>query len=131
LKASDLHLMRTGATGAAGTSGLDTRVQNATNLPNTVFQITGPNLPYDSYTGDTVHRFYHMWQQSDCDVANATADNPSGCLNDLYPFVGLARDDSGGNSLGVYNMQDGDAPIMNRLADKNSMSANFHQSVLR
>ncbi len=77
-----------------------------------------------------MHRFYHMWQQSDCSVANITPTNPTGCLNDLYPFVGLARDDSGGNSLGFYNVQDGDAPIMKELADKYSMSDNFHQSVM-
>jgi hypothetical protein len=118
LEIDDLGLLRTGATGAAATTGLDSRITNATNLSNTSFQITGPDLPYDSYTGDTVHRFYHMWQQSDCDVANATPTNPSGCLNDLYPFVGLARDDSGGNSLGFYNVQDGDAPAMKRLVDE-------------
>ena len=130
LETSDLGLLRTGATGAAGTTGLDDRVTNATNLLNTVFQLTGPNLPYDSYTGDTVHRFYHMWQQSDCDVANATPSNPSGCLNDLYPFVGLARDDSGGNSMGFYEMQDGDAPVFKKLADDFTLSDNFHQSVM-
>jgi phospholipase C len=130
LETSDLGLLRTGATGAAGTTGLDDRVTNATNLLNTVFQLTGPNLPYDSYTGDTVHRFYHMWQQSDCDVASATASNPSGCLNDLYPFVGLARDDSGGNSMGFYEMQDGDAPVFKKLADDFTLSDNFHQSVM-
>ena len=130
LEPSDLGLFRTGATGAADTTGLDSRVENATNLPNTVFQITGPNLPYDSYTGDTVHRFFHMWQQSDCNIANATPSNPSGCLNDLYPFVGLARDDSGGNSLGIYNVRDGDASVLKRLADEYTSSDNFHQSVM-
>jgi phospholipase C len=130
LEIDDLGLLRTGATGAAATTGLDSRITNATNLPNTSFQITGPDLVYDSYTGDTVHRFYHMWQQSDCDVANATPTNPSGCLNDLYPFVGLARDDSGGNSLGFYNVQEGDAPVMKRLADEFTLSDNFHQSVM-
>jgi phospholipase C len=130
LETSDLGLLRTGATGAAGTTGLDDRVANATNLLNTVFQLTGPKLPYDSYTGDTVHRFYHMWQQSDCAVANATPSNPSGCLNDLYPFVGLARDDSGGNSMGFYNVQDDDAPVFKKLADDYALSDNFHQSVM-
>src|SRR5260370_41113766 len=65
LEIADLGLLRTGATGAAGTTGLDSRIPDATNLLNTSFQITGPNLVYDSNTGDTVHRFYHMWQQSD------------------------------------------------------------------
>jgi phospholipase C len=130
LEVADLGLLRTGASGAASTTGLDSRITDATNLPNTSFQITGVTLPYDSYTGDTVHRFYHMWQQSDCNVANATLSNPSGCLNDLYPFVGLARDDSGGNSLGFYNAQNGDAPVLAQLADEYTLSDNFHQSVM-
>ena len=58
-------------------------------LPNTVFQITGRHLPYDSYSGDMVHRFFHMWQQSDCNAQNATFFDPAGCRNDLYPFVGI------------------------------------------
>jgi phospholipase C len=130
LEVSDLFLLRTGATGAAGTTGLDRRVTDATDLPNTSFQITGPNLPYDSYTGDTVHRFYHMWQQTDCNIANATLTDPAGCLRDLYPFVGLARDDSGGNSMGFFNVQNGDAPVFKQLADEFTLSDNFHQSVM-
>jgi phospholipase C len=78
-----------------------------------------------------VHRFYHMWQQSDCDVANATPANPSGCLNDLYPFIGIARgDDSGSNAMGFYNVQQGDAPVFKRLADEYTMSDNYHQPVM-
>ena len=72
-----------------------------------------------------------MWQQSDCDVAHATAVDPAGCRNDLYPFVGIARaDDSGSNSMGFYNMHRGDAPLLKRLADEYAMSDNFHQSVM-
>jgi phospholipase C len=130
LESSALGLLRTGATGASGTTGLDSRVTNASKLQNTVFQWTGATLPYDAYQGDQVHRLFHMWQQSDCDVTNATAANPSGCLNDLYPFVGIARDDSGGNSMGFFNMQAGDAPVLKRLADEYTMSDNFHESVM-
>src|SRR5262249_52694084 len=91
----------------------------------------GHTLPYDSYTGDMVHRFFHMWQQSDCDVASATPSNPTGCKNDLYPFVGIARgDDSGSNAMGFYNVQTGDAPLFKRLADEFTLSDNFHQSVM-
>ncbi len=126
----DLDLMRTGATGALGTTGLDTRIPNATSLPNTEFQLTGPSVPYDSYTGDTVHRLFHMWQQSDCNIANATPSNPSGCLNDLYPFVATARDDSGGNSMGFYNMQNGDVPLLEKLAGQYTMSDNYHQAIM-
>ncbi|HEY4847345.1 MAG TPA: hypothetical protein VIH87_05990, partial [Methylocella sp.] len=93
LEKSDLGLLRTGASGLPKSSN-DTRVANATKLFNGVFQITNPaTLPYDSFTGDMVHRLFHMWQQSDCDVKNATPSNPSGCLSDLYPFVGVARMD--------------------------------------
>src|ERR1700724_4218511 len=101
LETSDLGFLRTGASGLPMFSN-DTRVANATKLFNGVFQITNPaTLPYDSFTGDMAHRLFHMWQQSDCDVKNATPSNPSGCLSDLYPFVGVARmDDSGSNSMG-------------------------------
>ena len=82
----DLGLLRLGATGLPMFS-TDTRVKNFDHLLNGVFQITGPTMPYDSFTGDMVHRLFHMWQQSDCNTANATRENPSGCLNDLYPFA--------------------------------------------
>jgi len=131
LEKSDLSLLRTGATGAAGTSGPDTRVDNDAALPNTVFPLIGSTLPYDSYTGDTVHRLFHMWQQSDCNVNNATPTNPSGCLNDLYPYVGIARgDNSGSNSMGFYNVQEGDAPLLKKLTDRYTSSDNFHQSIM-
>jgi phospholipase C len=78
-----------------------------------------------------VHRLFHMWQQSDCDVRNATPGNPSGCLNDLYPFVGVARNDgSGSNAMGFRNMRSGDAPVLKRLADEYTMNDNYHQPVM-
>jgi phospholipase C len=126
----DLGLLRTGASGLPMFTE-DTRVGNASNLPNGEFQITGASLNYDTYTGDMVHRLFHMWQQSDCSHANATPDNPSGCLNDLYPFVGVARNDgSGSNAMGFYNMDNGDAPVMKRLADEYTLNDNYHQPVM-
>jgi phospholipase C len=127
---TDLSLLRTGATDATGTNGNDPRVTNGSTLPNTVFQWTGAALPYDSYNGDQVHRLFHMWQQSDCNIAFATPRNPSGCLNDLYPFVGMARDDSGSNAMGFFNMKQGDAPFLKQLADTYTMSDNFHQAIM-
>jgi len=143
----DLSLLTTGAaTEFTETFVLpdpDTRITNFDKLPNGPFQLKGNALPYDSYTGDTTHRLYEMWQQSDCNVANATKSNPSGCLNDLYPFVivnytnqpdpasrGAIDDNGGGNSMAFYNVQSGDAPVLKRLADQYSMSDNFHQSVM-
>jgi phospholipase C len=142
LETEDLHLLTSGATGLSNCTvdptlppspcaEPDTRVAGFDRLPNTVFPITGKTLPYDSYTGDMVHRFFHMWQQSDCDVAHASHADPAGCRNDLYPFVGIARgDDSGGNAMGFYDMRRGDAPLMKRLADQYTLSDNFHQSVM-
>jgi phospholipase C len=147
LPRKDLLLLTTGGTGLTicnvsatktyptyppqGCFETDTRVANYASLPNTVFPLSGAKLPYDSYTGDMVHRFYHMWQQSDCSAESATPDNPSGCKNDLYPYVGIARDDgSGSNAMGFYNAEEGDAPVLKRLADEYTMSDNFHQSVM-
>jgi len=114
LEIEDLPLITTGFTGLkncttdptlppSACAEPDTRIGNFNKLPNTSFQITGAKVPYDSYTGDMVHRFFHMWEQSDCNIGDATTANPSGCKNDLLPFVGVARgDDSGSNSMGFY-----------------------------
>ena len=147
LEPGDLNLLTTGAASEFTQTFVqpdpDTRVQNFDNLPNGPFPLQGANLPYDSYTGDTTHRLFEMWQQSDCSIQNATRRNPSGCLSDLYPFVivnytnqpdpfsGGAIDDNGGsNSMSFYNMQNGDVPVLKQLADRYSMSDNFHQSVM-
>ena len=151
LEAGDLHLLTTGASGAANTFVLtpvpdfDTRVKNFAALPNGPFPLEGDKLPYDSYTGDTTHRLYEMWQQSDCSIKHATKHNPSGCLSDLYPFVitnytnqidsvfdnpPAIDDNGGGNSMAFYNVQNGDAPVLKGLADEFSMSDNFHQSFM-
>src|ERR1700757_252107 len=149
LEPGDLHLLTTGASGAAQTAELpdfDSRIKNFSNLPNGPFPLEGANLPYDSYTGDTTHRLFEMWQQSDCNISNATRQNPSGCLNDLYPFVittytsepdpfsfpvaNEVDDNGGGNSMAFYNMQAGDVPVFKSLADQYSISDNFHQSFM-
>jgi phospholipase C len=149
LGTADLHLLTTGASGAPQTAELpdfDSRIQNFSALPNGPFPLAGAKLPYDSYTGDTTHRLFEMWQQSDCNVRNATRHNPSGCLSDLYPFVisnytseidpfsfpvaNQVDDNGGGNSMAFYNMQNGDVPVLKQLADEYSMSDNYHQAVM-
>ncbi len=148
LDADDLNLLTTGAASQFTQTFVqpdpDTRVDNFNNLPNGPFPLKGVQLPYDSYTGDTTHRLFEMWQQSDCNIRFATRRNPSGCLSDLYPFVintytntpdpankpPAVDDNGGGNSMAFYNMQQGDAPVLKRLADQYSMSDNFHQSVM-
>jgi phospholipase C len=149
LETADLGLLTTGASGAPQTAefpDFDSRINNFANLPNGPFPLEGVNLPYDSYTGDTTHRLFEMWQQSDCNIKNATKHNPSGCLNDLYPFVitsytgeidpnsfpvaNQVDDNGGGNSMAFYNVQKGDVPFLKSLADQYSMSDNFHQSFM-
>jgi phospholipase C len=150
LETADLGLLTTGASGENNTFVLtpvpdfDTRVANFNNLPNGPFPLEGAKLPYDSYTGDTTHRLFEMWQQSDCNIKNATKHNPSGCLNDLYPFVitnytnqidpfdtpPAIDDNGGGNSMAFYNMHKGDVPFLKSLADEYSMSDNYHQAVM-
>jgi len=147
LEVGDLNLLTTGAatefTQTFVQPDPDTRVANFDSLPNGPFPLRGALLPYDSYTGDTTHRLFEMWQQSDCSINNATKTNPSGCLSDLYPFVitnytnipdpannGAIDDNGGGNSMAFYNMQAGDVPELKKLADEYSMSDNFHQSVM-
>jgi phospholipase C len=145
LPQSDYALLTTGATGLPSSS-VDTRITNATSLPSGPFQLTGPNLSYDSYTASPVHRFYQMWQQTDCSVRHSSAENPSGCLNDLFPWVEVSfgagsngkpqpanfnnlTTGEGSTSMGFFNMAQGDVPTFKRLADEYTISDNFHQSI--
>jgi phospholipase C len=126
---ADLDILTTGFSGLP-TNSLDTRVPGAGMLAGP-FPLQGPNLTDDDYTGDTTHRFYQDWQQEDCSVASATKSNNSGCLNDLFPFVMAtysATNKSQGNSMGFYNAQQEQAPILKMLADRFTLSDNFHQS---
>ena len=118
------------------------------------FQLTNSKLPYDSYAASPVHRFYQAWQQLDCSARESTENNPSGCQNNLFPYVettigagsnGKPRPATfskdyqptpavttgeGGTSMGFYNVLEGDTPYLKSLADNYSMSDNFHQSVM-
>jgi phospholipase C len=135
----------TGATGLPF-GVVDTRINHVYGLGPGVFQIT-PGAVYDSYTGSPVHRFYQMWQQTDCATSHASASNPSGCLSDLFSWVEV-NNGTGGNgaprpvpftemttgegsdALGFYNVQKGDAPYMKFLADNYTLNDNMHQSVM-
>jgi phospholipase C len=137
-----------GGTGLTAYAVPDTRIPNVLNLPEGTFPLT-PAVPYSSYANSPVHRFYQMWQQTDCSVANITKSNPSGCLNDLFPWVevtiGAGSDGSSGfttpptsylstgegsTSMEFFNVQKGDAPYLKSLADTFTLSDNFHQSVM-
>jgi phospholipase C len=124
-----LDILTTGATNLPANS-LDTRVPGAGALVGP-FALQGPILSDDDYTGDTTHRFYQDWQQEDCSVAAATKTNSSGCQSDLFPFVMAtysATNKSLGNSMGFYNAEQEQVPVLKMLADRFTLGDNFHQS---
>jgi phospholipase C len=126
---ADLDILTTGASNLPD-NVLDTRVPGAGNLAGP-FPLQGPVLSDDDYTGDTTHRFFQAWQQQDCSIANATKANPAGCKSDLFPFVMAtysATNKSQGNSMGFYNAEQEQAPVLKMLADRFTLSDNFHQS---
>lgn len=143
LLAADLPLLLTGATGLPRRS-VDTRLPNVTALLNGPYQLT-PGIPYDAYAANPVHRFFQMWQQLDCSTSHATADNPSGCVSDLFPWVEVSAGagsngepppasfdeqstGEGSASMGFYNMSRGDAPYLKELADRFVLNDNYHQA---
>jgi phospholipase C len=129
------------------------------NLPNGPFSLVGAselnncgqpfladtiaNTTYTSNTGDPVHRFYQMWQQTDCSIANITPQNPSGCKHDFLTWVAITvgwgftnppttdQDTfQGGVAMGFYNMAQADFPYFLDLADNYAISDNYHQPVM-
>jgi phospholipase C len=137
-----------GGTGLSAYTVPDTRLPDVFNLPEGEFQLT-PSINYNDYANSPVHRFFQMWQQTDCNAALATKANPSGCQNDLFPWVevtiGAGSDGSSGfttpptsylstgegsTSMEFYNVQNGDVPYFTSLARTYTLSDNFHQSVM-
>ncbi|UPG85984.1 phosphoesterase [Luteibacter aegosomatis] len=137
----------------------DMLASGGTGLPNRVVDTRFPaklanapvdmhaSISYDAYANSPVHRFFQMWQQLDCDTRAATPDNPSGCRNDLFPWVettigagsnGKAlpanftdqTTGEGATAMQFLNMAQGDAPYFKELAQTYALSDNFHQSVM-
>jgi len=139
LPPDDQFLFATGGTGLPFTLGPDTRITNVNALPPGPFQLTGPAMPFDAFTGDTIHQYFQMVQQVDCaiDKEHVSRTNPTGCLHDLQsattttystPPTGTPHDT--GQTMAFFNMQKGDAPFFKFLADAYTMSDNYHQPVL-
>jgi phospholipase C len=127
LPPQDQFLFGTGGSGLDVTVGPDTRISNVNNLPPGPFQLTGPAMPFDAYTGDTIHQYFQMAQQVDCaiDAEHVSKDNPTGCLHDLQSAVtttfntppgGTPHDT--GQTMAFFNVQNGDAPLFKSLADE-------------
>jgi phospholipase C len=139
LPPQDQFLFGTGGTALSFTLGPDTRIANVNDLPPGPFQLTGPTMPFDAFTGDTPHEYFIMVQQADCaiDAEHVSAGNPTGCLHDLQAAIattfatppGATAHDSG-QTMAFFNMQRGDAPVFKSLADQYSINDNYHQPVL-
>jgi phospholipase C len=132
-------LFGTGGTGLSFTLGPDTRITNVNTLPPGPFQLTGPTMPYDAFTGDTIHQFFQMYQQMDCaiDKEHVSRSNPTGCLHDLQSAITTTfatgpsqTPHDTGQTMAFFNVQQGDAPILKKLADQYTMSDNYHQPVM-
>lgn len=139
LPAADQSLFGTGGTGLPYNKGPDTRITNVNMLPPGPFQMTGPTMPYDAYTGDTIHQFFQMYQQSDCaiDAEHVSRGNPTGCLHDLQSAVATtyatapgATPHDTGQTMAFFNMRQGDVPYLKSLADQYTISDNYHQPVM-
>ena len=139
LPPEDQFLFATGGTGLSFTLGPDIRITDVNNLPPGPFQLTGPSMPFDAFTGDTIHQYFQMVQQVDCaiDKEHVSKRNPTGCLHDLQSAItttystppgGTPHDT--GQTMAFFNMQNGDAPFFKYLADTYTMSDNYHQPVL-
>ncbi|MEJ0095657.1 MAG: alkaline phosphatase family protein [Methylocella sp.] len=129
IEPQDLGLLTTGATGLPH-GVLDTRVPGAGAL-NGPYPLLGANLSDDDYTGDQTHKFFPMYQMMDCKLSSATKENPSGCLSDLYPFAGSTFGGSNNNvgaDMGFLNAEQEQASMLKALADRFTLSDNFHQS---
>ncbi|MGF6740967.1 alkaline phosphatase family protein [Paraburkholderia atlantica] len=114
-------------------------------LPNGPFQITkyvpyaqqvtavAPLLTLYSMTGDPVHRFFQMWQQTGGDNSKldmftwvATTVGQGGDTTGITP----QNPSQGGELMGFMNMSSGDAPYFQSLAQTYAVSDNYHQSVM-
>jgi phospholipase C len=114
-------------------------------LPNGPFQITkympyasqltsvAPLLTMFAMTGDPVHRFFQMWQQTGGDNSKldmytwvATTVGQGGDTTGITP----SNPSQGGELMGFMNMSSGDAPFFKSLAQTYAMSDNYHQSIM-
>jgi phospholipase C len=109
------------------------------NLPNGPYQNTryaayalSANNPLGNLTGDPVHRFFQMWQQTGGDNSKldlytwvATTTGQGGDTSGVTP----ANPSQGGELMGFANMAAGDAPFFRSLAAQYAISDNYHQAI--
>jgi phospholipase C len=99
---------------------------------NGPFQIT-KFAGYTDGLGDPAHRFFQMWQQTggtnerlDLFTWVATTVGTGGAT----AGVTAANPGQGGELMGFFNMNQGDAPLFKQLAQNGAISDNYHQSIM-
>ena len=106
------------------------------NLPSGPFQLT-KYVPYGTastaQTGDPVHRFFQMWQQTGGDNSKldlftwvAASVGQGGDTKGITP----GNPGQGGELMGFLNMASGDAPFFKSLAQQYALSDNYHQGIM-
>ena len=109
-------------------------------LPNGPFQLTNKKAPVTSYFGDPMHRFFQMWQQTDKgkndlfvwvdETVGIGSQNffPGGPISDPKTFQ--VNTFQGGETMGFFNINTGDAPKFKELAEDFAISDNHHQFIM-
>ena len=99
---------------------------------NGPFQIT-KFVSYTDGLGDPAHRFFQMWQQTggtnerlDLFAWVASTVGTGGATTG----VTAANPGQGGELMGFFNMNTGDAPYFKQLARDGAISDNYHQSIM-
>jgi phospholipase C len=99
---------------------------------NGPFQITD-YVPQDAIIGDPAHRFFQMWQATGGDNEKldlyAWVASTVGLIEDKNPKENVANN-RGGELMGFYNLNKGDLPYFNSLANRYTISDNFHQPIM-
>lgn len=109
----------------------------STSIPSIVAATTA------TFSADPVHRFFQMWQQTGGNnaaldlftwVATTTGQGgdtkSDGGASGASVAVTVGNPGQGGEVMGFYNMNSGDAPLFKYLADNYAISDNYHQSVM-
>jgi len=126
------HLLQPATTYATGLPPGVPDARFPADLPNGPFQIT-KYVSYDAHTGDPMHRFFQMWQQSNKGKNDlfVWADQTVGIgPQNGAPAPTPGNTFQGGETMGFYNMSTGDAPLFKAMADHYAISDNYHQSIM-
>jgi acid phosphatase len=113
---------------------------SATDAEYSLMSTLYSSLGLVATTGDPVHRFFQMWQQTGGNNAKldmytwvaATTGQGGDTVENVPggPQVSPGNPGQGGELMGFMNMSAGDAPYLKSLAQQYALSDNYHQAVM-